>query len=181
MNKKNQIGVGMVEVLVSLLIIAIAVMGFVALQVRAVQASQDAVIKTQAMHFIQSITESMRVNTQSKADYVTSINTYSLNTSASQLTATKQCNEELCSSSEFAMFESYDISRQAQEYGIKLAVASCPGIAAATPENLKRQCIFAAWDKTSFSGTVAAINVSNCMSNAGTYVSGSHCIMMEAY
>lgn len=181
MNKKNQFGVGMIEVLVSLLIIAIAVMGFVALQVRAIQASQDAVIKTQAMHFMQSISESMRINNLAKADYLTSINTYSLNATGTPLTASKKCNEELCEGSQFAMFESYDISRQAQEYGIRLAIATCPGIAAATPNNLKRLCLFSAWDKTTFSGTVAAINYSNCMTNTGSYVQSSRCLMMEAY
>ena len=181
MNKKNQNGVGMIEVLVSLLIIAIAVMGFVALQVRAIQASQDAVIKTQAMHFMQSITEGMRVNSQSKANYLTSINTYSLSTASTPPSATKKCNEVLCSGAEFAMYESYEISKQAQEFGIKLAIATCPGIATATPDDLKRLCLFSAWDKTTFSGTVAAINYSNCMTDTGSYVQSSRCLMMEAY
>ncbi len=181
MSKKNQKGVGMIEVLVSLLIIAIAVMGFVALQVRAIQASQDAVIKTQAMHFMQSITESMRINSQSKANYLTSINTYSLSTANTPPSATKKCDEELCSGAEFAMYEAYDISRQAGKFGIKLAVATCPGIATSTPNNIKRLCLFSAWDKTTFSGTIATINYSNCMTSTGSYVQSSGCLMMEAY
>ena len=79
------------------------------------------------------------------------------------------------------MYESYEISKQAQEFGIKLAIATCPGIATATPDDLKRLCLFSAWDKTTFSGTVAAINYSNCMTDTGSYVQSSRCLMMEAY
>lgn len=177
--KNKQAGVGMIEVLVSLLILAIAVLGFVGLQVRAIQASQDSTIKTQAMHFMQSISESMRVNNQGKSQYTTSVNTYAL--ADTKPTATKKCNTELCTANEFATFEAYDIAKQAENFGIRLGVATCPGVSTATVENLKRLCIFSAWEDTKFSGSVPALNYSNCMTNSGSYVSSSKCLMMETY
>ena len=47
---RNQRGVGLVEVLVALVLLGIAVLGFTALQIRAVAASADAGQNIQAMN-----------------------------------------------------------------------------------------------------------------------------------
>lgn len=177
--QRKQKGVGMVEVLVSLLILAIAVMGFVALQVRAIQASQDALIKTQAIHFMQSISESIRVNPEAKAQYATSLNTYVL--AATKPTASKKCDTQKCTVTEFATFDMYDIARQANEFGIRLGIATCPGIATSTPNNMKRLCILSAWGDTAFTGSASSLNYSSCMNSSGSYVSSSKCLLMETY
>lgn len=176
---KIQRGVGMVEVMVSLLILAIAVLGFVALQVRAIQASQDALIKTQAMHFMQSISESIRANNLGKAQYATSLNTYLLATT--KPTATKNCSNVPCTANEFATYEVYDIAGQARGFGIQMGMATCPGIATSTAANLRRLCIFSAWEDTKLTGTAASLNYSSCMANSGTYATSSRCLMMETY
>lgn len=175
----TQHGVGMIEVLVSLLILAIAVLGFVALQVRAIQASQDALIKTQAMHFMQSISESLRSNEDAKAQYATSLNTYAF--ASTKPVASINCTTTQCSAIQFATFEAYDIAQQASSFGIWLGMTTCPGIAAATAVNLKRMCIFSVWEDTKFKGTATALDYSNCMSNSGSYMSSSKCLMMETY
>ena len=90
MSLQIQKGVGLTEVIVALVILVIAVLGFVALQVRAIEASQDAVFKTQAVHFMQSLSENIRVNNRAKANYVTNVNTYLL--ASSKPTATVNCN-----------------------------------------------------------------------------------------
>ena len=45
---KRQTGVGLVEVLVALVLLSIAVLGFVALQIRAITASNEATMNVQA-------------------------------------------------------------------------------------------------------------------------------------
>ena len=179
MKMHSQNGVGMIEVLVSLLILAIAVLGFVALQVRAIQASQDALVKTQAMHFIQSISESLRANKDAKSQYATSLNTYTF--ASTKPTASINCTMAKCTAEQFATFEAYDISQQALAFGIELGMAVCPGIAAATTVNLKRMCIFSVWDDTKLKGTANALDYTECMTTAGNYVSSSKCLMMETY
>ena len=176
---KNQRGVGMVEVLVSLLILAIAVMGFVALQVRAIQASQDALTKTQAMHFMQSISESIRINRLAKSQYMTSLNRYAL--ADTKPTSSKDCAKTACSTAEFAGFEAIDIASQANAFGIQMGLATCPGISTATEDNLKRLCIFSVWEGTKLSGSTDDLDFSRCMDDAGHYVKSSNCLMMETY
>ncbi|MDM1246073.1 type IV pilus modification protein PilV [Acinetobacter sichuanensis] len=179
MNLQIQKGAGLIEVMVALFILVIAVLGFVALQVRAIEASQDSVFKTQAVHFMQSLSESIRVNNTAKANYATNINTYLL--ASSKPTATINCNTTVCTPAQLATFESYAIARQAAIQGLSLGVAICPGISASTPVADKRLCIFSVWNNTSLTGTVASLNVANCMSNTGIYVASSNCLMMESY
>lgn len=179
MMQKNQPGVGMIEVLVSLLILAIAVLGFVGLQLKAIQVAQESTIKTQAIHFMQSISESMRVNHRGKAQYAISLNTYAL--TDSKPSAIQNCNSELCTANEFARFEAYDIAQQADNFGIGLAIATCPGIAMTIAESLKRFCIFSIWAETKFAGSANALDYSACMTDSGSYVSSSNCLMMESY
>ena len=47
---KKQAGVGLIEVLVALLILAVGVLGFVALQYRAIEASSEGANRVQAIN-----------------------------------------------------------------------------------------------------------------------------------
>lgn len=183
MQMQKQQGVGLIEVLVALFILIIAVLGFVGLQVRAIEASQDAIFKTQAIQLMQSLSESMRVNNTAKASYVTDINSYL--SSISKPTASINCNKNLCTPAQLSVFESYAIARQASIQGVQLGVATCPGIAKSTVSLEKRLCIFAVWKNTELSVSAGALNYSNCMpssgDSAGIYVSSSNCLMMESY
>ena len=67
--KKNQIGVGMVEVLVALILLAIGVLGYSALQLRAIDAGDEALVKSQSVMLLRGLTESIRVNTQGQGSY----------------------------------------------------------------------------------------------------------------
>lgn len=59
---RNQRGVGLVEVLVALVLLGIAVLGFTALQIRAVAASADAGQNIQAMNIARDLSERIRMN-----------------------------------------------------------------------------------------------------------------------
>lgn len=180
-NLKQQQGVGLIEVLVSLFILVIAVLGFVALQVRAIEASQDAVFKTQAIQLMQSLSESMRVNNTAKDNYMTDVNLYL--SAQSKPTASIDCNKNICTPAQLSLFESYAIARQASIQGLQLGIATCPGIASSATD--KRLCIFAVWKDTQLTVSADALNYSNCMSSSGDksgiYVASSNCLMMESY
>ena len=62
MNRRNQTGVGMFEVLVALFVLAIGVLGFAALQLRAVDATIEANDKTLAMNVARDLAERIRIN-----------------------------------------------------------------------------------------------------------------------
>ena len=56
---KAQKGVGMMEVLVSIVILSIAILGFVALQVRATVATEEAIKRSDALIMLNGLAEKM--------------------------------------------------------------------------------------------------------------------------
>ncbi|EYS16109.1 type IV pilus modification protein PilV [Acinetobacter baumannii 25569_7] len=66
----SQKGAGLMEVLVALLLLSIAVLGFVALQVRAIAASTEAGQNIQAINIARDLAERMRVNRTGLNSYV---------------------------------------------------------------------------------------------------------------
>lgn len=73
-NSTNQKGVGLMEVLVALFILALGVLGFSALQLRAMDAAQEATEYTVAMNNARDLAERMRVNRTALSDYKNAIN-----------------------------------------------------------------------------------------------------------
>ena len=71
MRYSNQQGVTLVEVLVSMFLLGIAVIGFVALQVRALSATSESSYRSQAMSIAQDLSERMRANYGKIAKYRT--------------------------------------------------------------------------------------------------------------
>ena len=60
MNKTMQHGVGLVEVLVAVLLLSVAVLGFSALQVRAVSATDESLVRTKSLTIVRNLAEVMR-------------------------------------------------------------------------------------------------------------------------
>jgi len=56
----NQEGVGLIEVMVAVLLLSIAVLGFSALQVRAISATDESLVRTKSMTLIRNLSEIMR-------------------------------------------------------------------------------------------------------------------------
>ena len=59
----NQRGVGLVEVMVALLLLAVAVLGFSALQLNALSATDESLVRSRAMSMSKQLSENMRLNT----------------------------------------------------------------------------------------------------------------------
>lgn len=174
---RAQRGVGMVEVLVALLLLAIGVLGFTALQLRAVSASMEASNQVLALNLARDLTERMRANpqaTQCKLYHTegalakdTKAYTKASNCSGSVSTqATAQASSDL-------LF----IYNQANTLGMAVIINTCPN-ATNAGNNLGRQCVYIAWDKT-------AQNFSNsdtCYKSGGTsYERNTTCLFLEAY
>lgn len=151
---KFQQGVGMLEVLVALLLLAIGVLGFTALQLRAVDASSEASSRVTALTLARDLTERMRSNPQAirQGAYLNSQS--SMTTTAAQL----------------AQKDLQAIQQQAEQYGMTVLVDRCP------VENSTRQCIYVAWDKTAIGFTQAA----QCYAQ-GRYLQQAKCLFLEAY
>ncbi len=162
---KAQKGVGMMEVLVSMLILSIAVLGFVALQVRATSATDEALSRSDALIILNGLAERIRLN--SNGDYKAVI-------PATQPACVSAGN---CNENNQALADLFEQKSIADHKGIRLGVVDCVG----TSANQSRLCLIAAWDNTT--ATIMAKNQKNrCLnSDDGRYAEDSHCLVLEAY
>lgn len=178
----TQQGVGLVEVLVALILLSIGVLGFSMLQIRAMDASLDASKRIQAMNLARDLSERMRANKSglSKSITVTEnevdklVDAYSKAMSGKYYIAshTPRCSgTSKCSSENFAQEDANQILYRAYTSGMKIALNDCPG-----SMSLNRFCVYVAWGKTlpEDSGT-------NACTSAGSFLSDSKCVVLEAY
>ena len=179
----TQHGVGLVEVLVAVLLLSVAVLGFSALQLQAIKATEESLVRTQALSVIRSLAENMRANPLQMAAYQAAINTP--NASA------KSCNAltDKCTAEEIATKEANAAVKKLKEYDITIAMVNCPSDASISDFS-QIKCIIAAWGDTKALLNDAvdpkAVNpvtpVANaCANEFGVYNSGSTCVIVEAY
>lgn len=173
MNHKNQKGVGLIEVLVALVILAIGVLGFAALQLRALDAAQEATEQTVAMSTARDLAERMRINRGALVNYKTAINTKStINTCSgtNNITSPKNLDIPKCNQASFAQQDAGEILEKANENGQVVIIDDCVGS--------ELNCIYVAWGKT----TIAADDLDECIdTTTGAYIVNSKCLVMEAF
>ncbi|MFC6166332.1 type IV pilus modification protein PilV [Acinetobacter terrestris] len=170
--RNSQNGVGLMEVLVALLLLAVGVLGYTALQVKAVEATTEATQRSQALFVLKGLAESIRANNAGRNVYLGLVN------AAVPESVNSECiNPEgtECTSAILARDDVRQAQVNARNFGIHLRMENCPGTAT-LPVGNRRNCLFAAWGETDITQ-----NVRQCMNNTGIYVVGSNCIMMEAY
>ncbi|MCO8041196.1 type IV pilus modification protein PilV [Acinetobacter bohemicus] len=164
----NQRGMGLVEVLVALFVLAIGVLGFIALQYRAVEATEESSARIQAINLGRDLAERMRVNRGAENVY-----TYHLNTGGKQIDRAKNCfTATNCTSADFADFDVSEISKKARTVGMTVNYLPCQG------NKDERHCIYVAWGDTA--ATDGPLGEGNCTSSTA-YDPTSTCLIMEVY
>ncbi|MCU4378588.1 type IV pilus modification protein PilV [Acinetobacter haemolyticus] len=161
--QSKQNGVGMVEVLVALILLAIAVLGFVGLQIRAVAASHEAGRNVQAMNIARDLSERIRVNRDGLLHYEESDSDENCGSGASGV---------FCTSEEMANYDFNEVNKNANALGMQIAINDCQGTAA-----LSRKCIYVAWEGTTPTNGVGSPNCTNGVA----YVPEAKCIIVEVY
>jgi type IV pilus assembly protein PilV len=179
MNKAAQKGVGLIEVLVALLILALGVLGFAALQLRAMDAALEATDQTIAMNTARDLAERMRINRAALTTYKTTINAQTINDSKlkckevknlSAIPITTKKELPICNAEAMAEHDATEILQKAKDYGQRIVVTGCVGSA--------MNCIYVAWADTTF----PSANISQCVdTTTGTYIANSKCLVMEAF
>ncbi|ENW83561.1 type IV pilus modification protein PilV [Acinetobacter sp. ANC 3929] len=162
MNIKKQQGVGLVEILVALVLLAISVLGFAALQLRAIDASFEANKQVLATTIARDLAERMRANPQATRAGKYKVKAVEVPKTDVSMAADKP--------EKIALQDLQNAALEAKNNGMNLAVDQCP-----TGNN--RQCIYVAWDQTNLAGDQG---IAACIKD-GAYVSGSHCLFLEAY
>lgn len=164
---QQQKGIGLIEVLVSLLILAIGVLGFMILQYRAIEATSEGGNRIQAIGLARDLAEKIRVNREAYTQYVETASRSNI----SELPK-PNCFNTWCNANQKAVFDSSFIKLQAQRQGMTLNMFTCPNILN------QRQCIYVAWGETA---ATVGDNFDDCTSSQGNYNKTSTCIVMEVY
>lgn len=166
LNYKNQKGMGLVEILVALLLLAIGVLGYVALQYRAVEATSEATYRAQGINIARDLAERIRVNRSALNKYKTEIST-----AENQKISQKNCSTSNCTSTELADFDVSQVAKNADALGMTINMMTCKG------NNNGRNCIYVAWADT---GATDGDGVTDC-TNGTSYNTASTCLIMEVY
>ena len=123
-NIKNQYGVGLVEVLVALLLLAVAVLGFIALNMVSIKATDDSVLIANANTVMRGLSEDLRLNSNNILEYQKNIQGVlsSVSDSTSYCEAvesyktsnvTKNCDSDACTEEQLGQYNSWNTMKQA--------------------------------------------------------------------
>ncbi|WP_180051811.1 type IV pilus modification protein PilV [Acinetobacter sp. YH12099] len=202
MNNRNiQQGVGMMEVLVSLLLLAIAVLGFVGLQLRAVDAANESLNKIQAMNIARDFAERIRINPyaftlldknnalitngSTKSAYVKAVEEYGALTTSH--TWASCFGSSSCTSANMAIEDVKQVVDKANQQGMTMNILPCAtsitteeggeSTTSSTNLNSGRNCIYVAWDTT----TATEGSGDNDCTLYGKLKDNSKCIVVETY
>lgn len=156
------------EVLVALFLLAIGVLGFSILQMRALDATQEATERSVAMNIARDLAERMRVNKDINANYEKIINSKETYTDC---VGSSVNYKPICTSTLMARFDAGEILAKAQAAGQTLVINKCVG-------SSTLNCIYISWGKT----VITATDQSKCVdTTTGTYIVNSKCLIMEAF
>lgn len=163
---KSQKGVGLIEVLVALLLLGVGILGFVALQYRAVEATSEAINRVQAINIARDMAERIRVNRDA-------INTYKSETETAdkQSAFATDCITTNCTAVDMADFDVSQVATKAATLGMTINMLTCAG------NSNGRNCIYVAWGDTS---PTDGKGVGDC-TDGTIYTSASTCLIMETY
>ena len=161
-----QKGIGLVEIMVALLILAIGILGFIALQYRALEATSEGSYRIQAINLARDLAERIRINRDAFSTYQQKVQ-LPLNQKAFKT----NCFSNNCSAVDLADFDVAQVANRAASFGMTINIMNCQG------NNNNRNCIYVAWgDSSATDGT----GTGDC-TNGTAYNPASTCIIMEAY
>lgn len=178
----QQQGIGLIEVLVSLLILAVAILGFSALQVRSVQTTSETIDRTQTLTIMRSFSEKIRANSSNIPYYQQEFNKISANRVTRP---NKNCMTQVCNANELAQADVYGFSQQLNGTGLKMSLLPCPATGGTKGVNsvMYSYCLVASWgdtEPTIGADADPADGRMDCLTANGTYHPKSTCMFMEA-
>lgn len=162
---KYQNGMGLTEVIVAMLLLGIAVLGFALLQFKSLDIGEQALRKIEAINLARNLSERMYLNRSVK---------YSSITIASN-DIDKCLKGSGCSATDFAKKDMADIVELAKLKNMTVAVLTCPDT-----KNL-RQCIYVSWDQTAATKSDSTNDNACTEASKFKYKSGAHCVVVEAF
>lgn len=185
---RRQEGIGLIEVVVALLLLAVAVLGFSALNMVSIKATDDSVLIANANTLMRGLSEDLRLNPSNIMTYQQSIQGVLGNVSSTKdyctavaeyktSNVTKNCDSDLCTEEQLSNYNSWRAMNQACNNEVLLNMITCPG----TENKQLRQCIITSWNGTKPTFGAQSVSNKSCADTLGVYHSGSDCLVMESY
>lgn len=169
---KNQHGIGLLEVMVALMLLAVAVLGYSAMQLKATNVSLEADNQTRAVELARDLHERMRINREGMKAVFDSARDYTGTTNMT--TAPNACRSSACQPDALARFDFDTVKFQAQSMSMDINIHQCPK--QGTTEN--RHCIYVAWGDTT--PTIGASST-DCTDTNNVYHPNAQCVFMESF
>ena len=170
----RQKGVGMIEVLVALLLLAVGVLGFTALQLRAVDATAEAQSRIQAMNLARDLAERIRANRTAYTAYVTQLTATTQAKTASPACLQTDETNPCTTAAQMAAYDAAQVITRADNLGFKINMPDCP----VASGSATRKCIYVAWGDTQAQDSTTA---TNACTKGGSYLPQARCTVMELY
>lgn len=169
----QQKGVGLIEVLVALLILAVAILGFSAMQMSAVRTTDESVMRSRAMTVMRSGAEVMRSNPEGILPFRTRLNALQ-NTTAKVDVSTKCIANNGCNPTQLAQRDAEALHNYALENEVRINLLQCPGMTG----NQIKQCMIASWGETT---ATFGSGGNHCAATNGTIQAKANCFVVEVY
>ncbi|WP_066803129.1 type IV pilus modification protein PilV [Moraxella oblonga] len=166
--KNSQQGVGLIEVIVALVILAVAVLGFSAMQLRAVTTSTEASNNVYATNIARDLAERLRVNRQG----LEALQKTNFNVAAKP----RDCGKNVCNATQMAQYDFDQVRTRATNLGMQMAVLTCAG------STLARSCVYVSWGDTNpTNGNDNNPDGGMDCTNGTVYNTNAQCVIMEIY
>lgn len=145
-----QYGVGLIEVLVSLLILAVAILGFSAMQMQSIKSTSESVDRSQTLLMMRSLAEKIRANPSAIATYQDALNKVYADTFTQP---SNLCvGSTTCTATDIANAEVWKLKTQLTSTGLQMDLQPCPstggGGTTASTNVMYSYCLITAWGNT---------------------------------
>tara|TARA_A100001391_G_scaffold2326_1_gene2285 strand:- start:34676 stop:35170 length:495 start_codon:yes stop_codon:yes gene_type:complete len=160
---RQQTGVGMVEILVALLVLAIGVLGYAGLQLSALKGAESAQIRAQATALARDALERILVNEAARPLYLDR-DEWAVDQRSFGDAPPMDCYDNTCTSAEVAAWDIEELAWQAGNLlpAGRIQVQACGGITS---------CVVVAWHDQ---------DIDDCISNGQIAADeGTECVVME--
>lgn len=192
-NPNSQSGVGLIEVMVALLLLAVAIIGYSALQGQAIKVTNESLERSQSLVIMRMIAEKIHANPSAIATYERSLNITGTPTAPSKLCGLNGVAvTDLCQPAELAAAESFRIKSELQNYDFRIQMHPCPNTGGtgtkAAANIMYSYCLISAWGDTT--PTIGTNENKDCLTSrvvdgdavkeaGGSYHPKATCMMME--
>lgn len=185
----KQLGIGLIEVMVALLVLAMALLGYAAMQTKAIKVTDESLQRSQSLVMMGNIAEKIRANPTAVATYATGLNSDATEPATlCGLDGTAVSN--YCTPTQLAAAESYLFKSQLDSYGFGVQLHPCPSTGGggedAASNIMYSYCLLAAWGDTTPTVAEAATEDDEeaaknnaCIDDKGQYLPAATCMMME--